>query len=195
MTPAFAAAEPKLRSLPPTLRRLRIGTLAPQQPWRPAPASVSAVLRCSAVPQPDSAGSAGLRDCSTVSRPPDRSFPLLRCFPLRRPAPGRSNVPFPRWAQMRLRSIPLRSGKERLPQMRFCASRSFCSASVRETACRQIHSHALRFSCGTRIPILFTAFTTRRVENPANRRGLLLFCRFVSLRYGLSASQSCGILL
>ena len=39
--PAYAAARPKLRSLPPTLRRLRIGTLAAQQPWRPATASAS----------------------------------------------------------------------------------------------------------------------------------------------------------
>ena len=39
--PAYAAARPKLHSLPPNLRRLRIGTLAAQQPWRPAPASDS----------------------------------------------------------------------------------------------------------------------------------------------------------
>ena len=41
--PAYAAARHKLRSLPPNLRRLRIGMLASQQPWRPAPAPASAV--------------------------------------------------------------------------------------------------------------------------------------------------------
>ncbi len=60
----------------------------------------------------------GLRfSCASLFRPPDRSFPALRCIPLRRPAPWRSNVPFPRGAQARLRSIPLRSGKERLPHI------------------------------------------------------------------------------
>ena len=135
---------------------------------------------CSAAPQPASAGSAGLRGGSIVSRPPDRSFPLLRCIPLRRPAPGRSNVPFPRGTQARLRSIPLRSGKERLPHIAslcmwslrpfsphgsgVCGLQEPCCVSFRLCSLhRAAHPvfapKRFAFPCGTGISILFTAFT------------------------------------
>ena len=135
---------------------------------------------CSAAPQPATAGSIGTTSGSIVSRPPDRSFPLLRCIPLRRPAPGRSNIPFPRGAQARLRSIPLRTGQERLPHIASLCMWSLRPSSphgsgvcgLQEPRCVSfrlctLHRAALpvfapkrsAFPCGIGISILFTAFT------------------------------------